>query len=72
MPPSPSMVADGLQTFKALPAAASPPITTIHLIESSDALREVQRQKLASSGFGGIETKWWGSVDEVPHGAFPV
>lgn len=54
------------QTFKALPQHSSPPVTSLHLIESSDALREEQKQKLKGTGFGEIDTQWWGSVDEVP------
>lgn len=29
-------------------------------------MRAEQKSKLASFGFGEIDTKWWGSVDEVP------
>lgn len=54
------------QTFRSLPASSSPPVTSIHLVESSPHLREVQRKKLEEAGFGGVETKWWGSVGEVP------
>ena len=29
-------------------------------------MREVQKKKLEETGFGQVETKWWGSVGEVP------
>ena len=56
----------GRQTFRSLPATSSPPVTSIHLVESSPHLREVQKAKLDEFGFGAIRTEWWGSVGEVP------
>lgn len=54
------------QTFRSLPKHSSPPVTSIHLIENSDALRAEQKKKLQAGGFGDIPVSWWGSVDEVP------
>ncbi|KAK4703114.1 NADH dehydrogenase [ubiquinone] 1 alpha subcomplex assembly factor 7, partial [Phenoliferia sp. Uapishka_3] len=61
-----TLLADILRTFKALPSHSSPPVTSIHLIESSDAMRAEQKKKLEATGFAGVTTHWWGSVDEVP------
>ncbi|KAL8277861.1 hypothetical protein RQP46_009680 [Phenoliferia psychrophenolica] len=61
-----TLLADILRTFKALPSHSSPPVTSIHLIETSDAMRAEQKGKLERAGFAAIETHWWGSVDEVP------
>ncbi|KAI5475863.1 DUF185 family protein [Pseudohyphozyma bogoriensis] len=61
-----TLLADVLRTFKALPGHSSPPVTSIHLIESSEALRKEQKKKLVESGFGMTKTEWWSSVDEVP------
>lgn len=64
-----TLLADICRTFKALPSQSSPPVTSIHLVESSAALREVQRQKLVATGFGDVQTNWWKSVDEIPSAA---
>ena len=41
-------------------------MTSVHLVESSPHLREVQKQKLEEAGFGAVDTQWWGNVSEVP------
>ncbi|SCV70990.1 BQ2448_3752 [Microbotryum intermedium] len=61
-----TLLADVLGTLKTLPQASTRPVTAIHLVESSEALRKVQKAKLASSGFGDVETRWWDNAVEVP------
>ncbi|SGY79980.1 BQ5605_C008g05268 [Microbotryum silenes-dioicae] len=61
-----TLLADVLRTFKALPQASARPVTSIHLVESSAALRKVQKEKLANSGFADVETRWWDNAVEVP------
>ncbi|ORY91491.1 S-adenosyl-L-methionine-dependent methyltransferase [Leucosporidium creatinivorum] len=61
-----TLLSDILRTFKSLPKHSSPPVTSIHLVENSEALREEQKKKLQAGGFGDIPVSWWGSVDEVP------
>ncbi|KAK4056623.1 hypothetical protein OIO90_002471 [Microbotryomycetes sp. JL221] len=61
-----TLLTDVLRTFKALPKHSSPPVTSIHLVENSEALREQQRTKLAENGFADVETKWWNTASEVP------
>lgn len=54
------------QTFRSLPPDSRPPITSIHLVETSERLQGVQKQKLAETGFGETETHWYGDVKEIP------
>lgn len=54
------------QTFKSLPAQSSPPVTSIHLVEQSDALKAVQKAALEKSGFGQTPVFWHRNVEEVP------
>lgn len=56
------------QTFKALPKHSSPPVTSIHLVENSDALRDEQKAKLSAEGFGGVPTSWYSNVAEISKG----
>ncbi|GAA5882074.1 hypothetical protein JCM16303_005591 [Sporobolomyces ruberrimus] len=53
-----TLLADVLRTFKSLPAQSSPPVTSIHLVEQSDALQEVQKEALRRSGFGETPVFW--------------
>ncbi|BGP00787.1 hypothetical protein RTG_01091 [Rhodotorula toruloides ATCC 204091] len=61
-----TLLADVLRTFRSLPANSRPPITSIHLVEASEQLQRVQKQKLAETGFGETETRWYGDVKEIP------
>ncbi|SCZ98458.1 BZ3500_MvSof-1268-A1-R1_Chr7-1g09152 [Microbotryum saponariae] len=61
-----TLLADVLRTFKALPQASARPVTSIHLVESSAALRKVQKEKLVNSGFADVETRWWDNAVEIP------
>ncbi|GAA6019158.1 hypothetical protein JCM10207_006565 [Rhodosporidiobolus poonsookiae] len=61
-----TLLADILRTFRALPAPSRPPISSIHLIETSPALRAIQRAKLSEAGCGDVPTRWYGDVKEVP------
>ncbi|GAA6029596.1 hypothetical protein JCM8097_000955 [Rhodosporidiobolus ruineniae] len=60
-----TLLADILRTFRALPPHSRPPVTSIHLIESSDQLRAVQKSAIDAVGCGDVPTKWYGSVKEV-------
>ncbi|KAK4055553.1 hypothetical protein OIV83_000099 [Microbotryomycetes sp. JL201] len=61
-----TLLADVLRTFKALPKQSSPPVTSIHLVENSGALRAEQKSQLSAHGFGDTMTNWWGTASEVP------
>ncbi|GAA5864321.1 hypothetical protein JCM1840_006742 [Sporobolomyces johnsonii] len=61
-----TLLADVLRTFKSLPAHSSPPVTSIHLVEQSEALRGVQKQALEKAGFGETPVFWHANVEEVP------
>ncbi|BGO90588.1 hypothetical protein NBRC10512_002644 [Rhodotorula toruloides] len=61
-----TLLADVLRTFRSLPPNSRPPITSIHLVEASEQLQRVQKQKLAEAGFGETETRWYGDVKEMP------
>ncbi|GAA5852044.1 hypothetical protein JCM3766R1_005437 [Sporobolomyces carnicolor] len=61
-----TLLADVLRTFKSLPAQSSPPVTSIHLVEQSDALKAVQKAALEKSGFGQTPVFWHRNVEEVP------
>ncbi|GAA5974542.1 hypothetical protein JCM5350_001183 [Sporobolomyces pararoseus] len=61
-----TLLADILRTFKSLPAQSSPPVTSIHLVEQSEALQEVQKEALRRSGFGETPVFWHRNVEEVP------
>ncbi|KAM0788941.1 hypothetical protein ACM66B_003016 [Microbotryomycetes sp. NB124-2] len=61
-----TLLTDILRTFKALPKHSSPPVTSIHLVENSDALRSEQNSKIASMGFGETATHWYNTASEVP------
>lgn len=54
------------QTFRSLPKSSSPPVSSIHLVENSPGLRDIQKEALANAGFRDTKTEWWGSVGEVP------
>ncbi|GAA5846236.1 hypothetical protein JCM5353_003184 [Sporobolomyces roseus] len=61
-----TLLADVLRTFKSLPAQSSPPVTSIHLVEQSEALQGVQKEALRRSGFGETPVFWHRNVEEVP------
>ncbi|GAA6062439.1 hypothetical protein JCM10212_003313 [Sporobolomyces blumeae] len=61
-----TLLADVLRTFKSLPAASSPPVTSIHLVEQSEALQSVQKDALRRAGFGETPVHWHRNVEEVP------
>ncbi|GAA5955386.1 hypothetical protein JCM3765_006762 [Sporobolomyces pararoseus] len=61
-----TLLADVLRTFKSLPAQSSPPVTSIHLVEQSEALQQVQKEALRRSGFGDTQVFWHRNVEEVP------
>ncbi|GAA5893119.1 class I SAM-dependent methyltransferase [Sporobolomyces salmoneus] len=63
-----TLLADVLRTFKSLPAHSSPPVTSIHLVEQSEALQGVQKEALRKSGFGETPVYWHRNVEEVPKG----
>ncbi|BGP23719.1 DUF185 family protein [Rhodotorula toruloides] len=61
-----TLLADVLRTFRSLPPNSRPPVTSIHLVEASEQLQRVQKQKLAETGFAETETRWYGDVKEIP------
>ncbi|GAA5989382.1 hypothetical protein JCM11641_004206 [Rhodosporidiobolus odoratus] len=60
-----TLLADILRTFRSLPAHSSPPISSIHLVESSSRLRTIQKSALEAVGCGSIRTEWYGDIKEV-------
>ncbi|GAA5839478.1 hypothetical protein JCM11251_002736 [Rhodosporidiobolus azoricus] len=61
-----TLLADILRTFRSLPAHSRPPISSIHLVETSPLLRSVQKSAITQVGHVDTPTHWYGDVKEVP------
>ncbi|GAA5900692.1 hypothetical protein JCM6882_000941 [Rhodosporidiobolus microsporus] len=60
-----TLLADILRTFRSLPAHSRPPVTSLHLVETSPLLRNVQKSAIAQVGHAQTPTTWYGDVKEV-------
>ncbi|BGP14915.1 hypothetical protein JCM10213v2_002870 [Rhodosporidiobolus nylandii] len=60
-----TLLADILRTFRSLPPHSRPPVSSIHLIESSPQLQAVQKSALEAVGCGGVPTSWYADVKEL-------
>lgn len=57
-----TMMADALRAIRILPAFHE--AISVHLVEASPTLRDLQRIKLSDA----IDVQWYGSIDEIPEG----